>query len=57
VRDGPPERPGSGPLAIDVDPLVVAGRVGEQVNSLLGDHVPIAGAKILSGVVFEILDR
>ena len=33
-------------LDVDVDPLVVAGRVGELVDVLLGDLVPVAGAEL-----------
>jgi hypothetical protein len=38
VRNGRAERPGLGPLLVDVDPLVVAGRLGEQVDLLLRDR-------------------
>jgi hypothetical protein len=37
---------GRGALDVDVDPLVVTGRVGEQVDVLLGDLVPVAAAEV-----------
>jgi hypothetical protein len=42
VRDGAAERAGRGPLPVDVDPLMVAGGVGEGVDPLLGDLEPAA---------------
>src|SRR5215211_286384 len=33
-------------LDVDVDPLVVTGRLGELVHVLLGDLVPVAGAEL-----------
>ncbi len=35
------------PLDVDVDPLVVAGELGEQVDVLLGDLAPLARADLL----------
>ena len=50
VRDRPPERAlRLGALDVDVDPLVVVGRVGEQVHVLLGDLVPVARAQLGAG--------
>ncbi len=43
VRDGAAERAGRGAGRVHVDPLVVAGRVGEGVHPLLG-HLGPAGA-------------
>src|SRR3954469_9987871 len=42
VRDRRAERAGLRPLGIDVDPLVVAGRIGEQIDPLLRDLDPVA---------------
>src|SRR3954468_24196339 len=39
---------GLGPLDIDVDPLVVAGEVGEGVDHLLGHFAPLARANRLA---------
>jgi hypothetical protein len=40
VRDRSAERAGGGAFGVDVDPLVVAGRVGELADLLLGHLVP-----------------
>ena len=43
--------PPNGPAlarSVDVDPLVVAGRVGELVDALLGDLDPVAVAEVLA---------
>ena len=48
MGDGAAERSGLGPLDVDVDPLVVAGGVGEQVDLLLGHLVPLAVAQVLA---------
>jgi hypothetical protein len=45
VRDGAAERPAGGALGVDVDPLTVAGVLGEGVDVLLGDEVPAADAR------------
>jgi hypothetical protein len=42
VRDGGAERSGCGSLGVDMDPLVVAGRVGKLVDLVLADLVPRA---------------
>ena len=45
VGDRPAERAlGVGPLHVDVDPLVVAGGLGEQVDLRLGDLDPVASS-------------
>ena len=44
VRDRRPERPLRCLLRVDVDPLVVAGRLREAVDPLLGDLQPLARA-------------
>jgi hypothetical protein len=41
VRDGRPERPARRLVKIDMDPLVVAGRIGELIDAFLGDQNPI----------------
>src|SRR6185295_3753430 len=40
---------GPGALGVDVDPLVVAGRVGERVDPRLVDLLPLAVAEVLTG--------
>jgi hypothetical protein len=42
VRDGLAERAFGRPLRVDVNPLVIAGRVGEEVDVILADRHPIA---------------
>ena len=54
------ERPGLGPLDVDVDPLVVAGGVGELVDLLLGDLDVVAVAEVLAderAQLVESVDR
>src|ERR1700730_10534367 len=43
-----------GALDIDMDPLMVAGRVGEFVDLLLGDRVPVADPDLLAFVGLQI---
>src|ERR1700687_3918600 len=43
-----------GALDIDMDPLMVAGRVGEFVDLLLGDGVPVADPDLLAFVGLQI---
>jgi len=45
-----------GLLAVDVDPLVVAGGIGERVDLLLGHLVPAAGAHLLPHPVGQVGD-
>ena len=45
-----------GPDRVDVDPLVVAGGVGELVDLRLVDDVPVAVAEVLSHEVVEGVD-
>jgi hypothetical protein len=40
------ERSGRGALRVDVDPLVVAGGVGERVDPVLVHGEPVAGAQV-----------
>ncbi len=40
-----PKGPVLGPLGVDVDPLVVVGGVGEEVDPLLGDRLPLASGR------------
>ena len=42
MGDRRPERPVLRALGIDVDPLVVAGGVGELIDPVLGDLQPLA---------------
>ena len=44
---------GLGPLGVDVDPLVVAGGVGEQVHLLLGDLDVVAVAEVLADELLQ----
>src|ERR1700693_91749 len=43
-----------GALDIDMDPLVIAGRVGEFVDLLLGHRVPVADPDLLADIGGEI---
>ena len=43
-------------LGVDVDPLVVAGGVGEGVDLGLGDLVPVADAELLADLGLEFVD-
>ena len=43
VRDRPAEGAAGGPLRIDVNPLMILGGVGEEVDALLGDLQPFGG--------------
>src|SRR5581483_1016223 len=56
VGDGAAERARLGPLRIDVDPLVVTGGVGELVDLLLGDLVPLARGQRLADQLAQALD-
>ena len=53
--------PGGRLLGVDVDPLVITRRVGEQIDLLLGDVVPVAVAEVLAELRLErrdpIVDR
>ena len=44
------------PLDVDVDPLVVAGELGEGVDVLLGDRAPLARADLLPDQRLQPLD-
>ena len=60
VRDRAAERRVLRAVDVDVDPLVVAGHVGERVDVLLGHLVPVGGAEdlALGGLeLFESGDR
>src|SRR5262249_24705887 len=54
--DGAAEGTGLGPLDVDVDPLVVAGGVGELVHLVLGDLDPVAVAEVLADAGLEPVD-
>ena len=56
VGDRAAERAGLGPLGVDVDPLVVAGGVGELVDLLLGDLVPLARLQRLADLLAQSLE-
>src|SRR5215813_1043112 len=56
VSDRATERPRLGPLDVDVDPLVVASRVGELVDLLLRHLVPAAVTKVLTGPGLQLVD-
>jgi hypothetical protein len=56
VGDRPAERSGPGPFHVDVDPLVVAGGVGEALHLLLGYLVPLAVAEVISDALFDPVD-
>ena len=43
-----PNGPALARSAIDVDPLVVVGRVGEELDPLLGDLDPVADGDVLA---------
>ena len=45
------------PLDVDVDPLVVAGGVGEQVHPLLGDLDPVGPAEVPAGGAAQLVER
>ena len=47
---------GLGPLDVDVDPLVVAGELGEGVDVGLGDRAPLARADLLADQRLHPLD-
>src|SRR5690242_1060634 len=55
VRDRAAERPGGGPFAVHVDPLVVAGRVGEGVDAVLGDLQPAGVPEVGPGQRLEFV--
>jgi hypothetical protein len=55
VRDRAAERRVLGALGIHVDPLVVAGGVGEGVDVLLGDLVPVGDAQLLALRLLELV--
>ena len=44
-----------GALDVDVDPLVVPGRVGEEVDLVLGQLLPVAVAEVLPGLGPELV--
>ena len=54
MGDGRPEGPALGPFGVDMDPLVVAGGLGEEVDLLLVDPVPLAVAEVVPDQIVEI---
>ena len=57
MGDGRPERPLRGALGIDVDPLVVAGRLGEQLDRALLDRHPLARLELEVGRALQLGER
>src|SRR5262245_9646608 len=57
VRNRRAEGTVRGRLGIDVNPLVITGRLGEQVDLLLRDLVPLARAEVAPGPGFELGKR
>jgi hypothetical protein len=57
VGDRRAERPGSGRVGVDVDPLVVQRRVGEGVDPGLVDGEPLAGADLGPGGSGDLVER
>ena len=55
VGDRAAERAGLGLLDVDVDPLVVTGRLGELVDLLLGDLDVGAVSEMLADEPFELV--
>ena len=56
MGDRTAERAALGPLDVDVDPLVVAGRVGERVHLFLGDLDVRGVAEVLADEGFHLVD-
>ena len=48
---------GRGPVHVDMDPLVVAGGVGELVDPLLGDVHPVGPAEVRAGGGAQVVER
>jgi hypothetical protein len=46
VRDRRSERPGRCPLDVHIDPLVIAGDVGQRIDRLLVERDPVAHAEV-----------
>ncbi len=53
MRDGAAERRLRRGLAVDVDPLVIVGEVGEAVDHVLVDQAPVRHADLLTDAGFE----
>src|SRR5699024_2289546 len=47
---------GSGSFGVDVDPLVVTGRLGERVHLLLGDRHPVAVPEMSTDCGTDLVD-
>ena len=56
MGDGDAEGPVLGPLGVDVDPLVVVGRVGEEVHPVLGDRLPLGVSELLADELVKGVD-
>ncbi len=47
---------GLGPINVDVDPLVIAGEIGEGIDVLLSDRAPLTRADLLPDQSLHALD-
>jgi hypothetical protein len=56
VRDRRAERTGGRAFRVDMDPLVVAGALGEEVDLVLGDLVPAGVAQMGAHCGLEVGD-
>jgi hypothetical protein len=56
MGDRPSERSGRRTLPVDMDPLVVIGRVREEVYTVLIDYSPVGIAEMLSYVLLDVVD-
>src|SRR5579863_9816932 len=57
VRHGRPEWTFGGSFGIDVDPLVVVGRIGEEIDPFLVDCVPWTRAEVALTCLLEFCER
>ena len=57
MRDGAAERRFRRGLAVDVNPLVIVGEVGEAVDHVLVDQAPVRHADLLTDARFEAFRR
>ena len=56
MRDGAAERRlDGGPRRVDMNPLPVFGRLGEEVDAFLGDRQPIADRNLASDLTPQLL--
>jgi hypothetical protein len=57
VGDRAPERSLRGPYRVHVDPLVIAGGLGERIDPVLGHLMSGAVSEVLTDEWGEVLDR